>query len=390
MKYEFYLDENSINDKLRLTYIFDIKEEEIPTLEVLSSLILEGSLNFPNKREIKKNLFKNYDSQLITQVLTLGNKGSISFIIEGINKEFLPEKEDVLKKVLEMLVDIINNSHILSCNINQDKLDRVKRNLRKNYTNYEYSLENVLDEIQAKDEEYIKYVNEITLQDVITLYKRVITESKILLQVLSRENRKDLKKYVEKNLKYNKKNSTKIKLPIYDLNNVYYKKISKTETTAIMYVLQDDITRITSKRIIYLDILSDILDNYMFKEVRVKKQLSYNPSATFSISKNAIILHANILEENKNKVMEIIDGILEKIEQGIISESHFEKVKEDVCLRNNTEKMENSNIITFDLENYVLGIRPMNKSDILEITLDEIKEFAKNLKVKVVYYLGGK
>lgn len=390
MKYKFYLNEESINDRLRITYLFDISKEEFPIVEMLPSILIDGSMNYQNSRIVKKKLFENYDTQFYIQALNIGNKGSLSFIIECINKELLPNKEDVLQNILDMIIDLINNNNLLCEDFDLEKLSKLKRKLRKSYINSEYSLSNVIDEINADDEEYINNVNQINLESIKNLYKRIVTNSKIFVQYASREENKKVKVKIQKYLKYGRITNKKLTFPVFKFEDLYYRKISKKETPSLCYMIQDDQNKISSKRMLCLDILSSILDKYMFEKIRTERSLSYNPNAFLSFHKNAIVLSANIQEENKDLVIEIIDNILEEVLNGNINNEYFYEAKKSVYQRYDKSKMNCEQLLGLEIENYILSLKEIDFKMIDEIQLEDIIKIAKNFKTKLIYFLGGK
>ena len=83
-----------------------------------------------------------------------------------------------------------------------------------------------------------------------------------------------------------------------------------------------------------LEIISEILSNNLFDEIREKKGLSYFSTASYNLYSTFSFLSAfsNTKPENKNEVINIMLGTLEKMQNGKISDEELRRAKKGIII----------------------------------------------------------
>ena len=118
------------NDKfktinLSLNYTMNLKKENYALFSVLSALMAKSCVKYKTQKEIEKYLNSLYGASFDVNVEKYGDLFNIEFLIEGINKSFLPNNTDIINKTLEFLYEVVYNQNFNE-NINSELVKREK------------------------------------------------------------------------------------------------------------------------------------------------------------------------------------------------------------------------------------------------------------------------
>ena len=86
-----------------------LKRENVTKNALIASILRRGSKNIPSQDIISKKLEEMYGASFDCGIEKTGDNQIIKFYLETINEEFLPEKEELTKKSIDILFDIIFN-----------------------------------------------------------------------------------------------------------------------------------------------------------------------------------------------------------------------------------------------------------------------------------------
>ena len=103
---------------------------ENATKDTLIALMLKrGSKNLKTRQEITSKLAELYGAEFDSGVDKSGDNHVLKFYLESLNEEYLPQKEDLLKKSIETLLELVFNPNIENGEFNKEFLEQEKNNL---------------------------------------------------------------------------------------------------------------------------------------------------------------------------------------------------------------------------------------------------------------------
>lgn len=384
MKFQQYFTQGSFNDLIKISYITNVEKEEIPCLDVLSNLLLEGTVTLENKIEFNKNLFRNFGSSLLISITTISNKLCLTFITESINKKYIDDSYDIKENVIDILFDTINNAKILSRDITDKRVSIVKNKILNSMCE-DTSTEALIEEINYRDYNYEESLMKVTLEDIRNLYIKILTKGRVVVQEITDEENDILIEKVKKSMCKSTEENNKIEYKSLPDDICYVEKNSDLDNTRLDFVLQCD-KEITSRNNEIIDVVEEVLNEYMFRIIREENCLSYNPRAYYNIDNNTIVLSANIEKHNKDKTLELMYEIANDFVNGNIDDRLLRRTLKKINNIKMFRNMSNYDLSEIHLENEILGITDVDEE---QITIDEIKQYAKDHQLKIIYYLGG-
>lgn len=185
------LNTNKFKTNLCAIFLTTPLDRKNVTLNALLPIILRrGNKNLQTQGEIGKKLEEMYGADFDCGVEKSGDNQILKFYLESVNDEFLENKEENLKKSLEVLIDIVFNPLIVDGKFKEEYVIGEKENLRQiiqskidNKSRYAY--ERCIEEMY-KDEPYGLYrfgyeedLDKITSDELYEYYKKLINECKI-------------------------------------------------------------------------------------------------------------------------------------------------------------------------------------------------------------------
>ena len=181
------------NSKFKSIYIsynfsMEVKDKRVFSINsVLGSLMAKSSCNYKNQKEIERYLNSLYGTTYDVNIEKYGDLYNLEFRMEYINKKFLPNKEELLSKVLEFLHEMI----YCPCDWQEDNIQREKEfileriNERKD-EKLRYGIQRA-EELLCEGEPFGTYlygeaeeVQNITKEDLEKAYKDIINSCVLL------------------------------------------------------------------------------------------------------------------------------------------------------------------------------------------------------------------
>ena len=156
-------------------------EKETVTVDCLVPAVLRrGTANNPSQEEINKKLEEMYGTTFDCGIEKTGDNHVIKFYMESISDQFLPQKENILKNQIKLLLDIVFNPYLENGKFKEEYVVSEKENIKQKIrakidSKAQYALDKCIEVMyEGKPYSLYKYGN---LEDVeaITndeLYKR--------------------------------------------------------------------------------------------------------------------------------------------------------------------------------------------------------------------------
>lgn len=383
-----------------------LTKENVTKNALLAAILRRGTANMPTQEIISKNLEQMYGAGFDCGIEKNGDNQTIKFYLESINDEFLPQKEELLKRSFDILFDIAFNPLVEDGKFKEEYVQGEKENLKqiiegKIDNKGSYAMERCIEEMYKNKAYglykygYIEDLESITSEELYKYYKEVIKTCKIDIFVSGM-----LPKYIEQIVRENKNIITlqEREIKLYeeqkDINQGEKLIEESMDVTQGKLVLGLDvicnIENLSYVTMCYNTILGGGANSKMFQNVREKASLAYTVGSNYLKRKQNIIIRAGIEIQNYEKALEIIKEQLEDMKKGNFTQEDIKNAKnliiatiENIPEEQDTEisyyfgqELANSNVST---EEY--------KEKVQNVTKEQIVQVAKNVKMNTIYFL---
>lgn len=390
-----------------------VEKKQISENSLLSMILGKSCNKYKTQKEIQKYLYSLYGANFDIGIERFGDLYNIEFRCECINKEFLPNKEDVVDNVLEFLYNIIYKPDIKNNTFDKEIVQREKefvlnkiRELKDDKLRYGVRR---MEELMCKNEPFCIYVygNEsdilnITQEDLYRRYEEVIKKSAITVIVSG-----NLFGYDDIETRINNIFGNKL-ISSLDYEDLTYnnkkEKNEKEEVVESQETAQSVLTyglRINNvgpndfyKLSVYNALLGGTPSSKLFQNFREKESLAYTVRSRYYRFKDIIIIYAGIQKENYEKAKIVLENEINMIAKGNVTDEEFNASKQSVISDlkewNDSKialsKMFISNMFatksnTLKLEDMITNISKVTKQDVIDIS--------KNISIENIFFLGG-
>lgn len=388
-----------------------LSRENVTKNALLTAVLRRGTKNIESQVLISKKLEEMYGASFDCGIEKTGDNHIIKFYLETINEAFLPEKEELDKKCIELLFDIILNPLVQNDGFKSEYVESEKKKLKqiidgKIDNKRTYSFERCVEEM-FKDEPYGLYkfgyvedLEKITPQNLYQYYKELIKKCKIDIFVSGNLKDTDINNLIENNAEIK---ALEARTPEYVENKENSEKIPVREEKAVeekMQVGQGNLviglssnSQIENEKFVmsvYNAILGGGANSKLFQNVREKNSLAYTAGSTFRRQKNTIFIRCGIEIENYQKALDTIKEQIEDMKNGNFTEEDIENAKKLIVSSVKGISSEQDTEITYyygqelsdtftTIDDYVTKINNVTKSN--------IEEVAKEIWINTVYFL---
>lgn len=408
------------NFKTDFTVVFltiPLEKENITKNALIPAILRSGSHKYETYQKISEELEMLYGASFDCGIDKTGDNLVLKFYIESINDNYLPQINNNLEKVLEILLDIIFDPKVTNDEFEAEYIEIEKRNLEmiikaQKDDKDQYAYDRCIN-IMYNNSGYglSKYGNLEDLQainshNLYEQYKQLIDNAKIDIIISGDYEEEKILNYVETNELIKKLNPRKEKINI----NKYSTEIKDKKDKA--NEINEELDIVQGKLVIGLDILPNELGDFrfisilynaifgngvsskLFQIVREKESLAYTAKSEYIAQKNNIFIRCGIECQNYEKATELIKKLLEDMKNGKFSEEDITKAKDYILAGVDAINEEQDSQILFlfgqELTKMPLTIEE-HKNNIQKVTKEQIVEFANKIQLNTIYFLknGG-
>ncbi len=408
------------NFKTDFTVVFltiPLEKENITENALIPAILRSGSRKYETYQRISEELEMLYGASFDCGIDKTGDNLVLKFYIESINDNYLPQINNNLEKVLEILLDIIFDPKVTNDEFDAEYIEIEKRNLEmiikaQKDDKDQYAYDRCIN-IMYNNSGYglSKYGN---LEDLQTInphnlyeqYKQLIDNAKIDIIISGDYEEEKILNYVETNELIKELNPRKEKINI----NKYSTEIKDKKDKA--NEINEELDIVQGKLVIGLDILPNELGDFrfisilynaifgngvsskLFQIVREKESLAYTAKSEYIAQKNNIFIRCGIECQNYEKATELIKKLLKDMKNGEFSEEDIKKAKDYILAGVDAINEEQDSQILFlfgqELTKMPLTIEE-HKNNIQKVTKEQIVEFANKIQLNTIYFLknGG-
>ena len=388
-----------------------LKRENVTLNALLTAVLRRGSKTITSQDMISQKLEEMYGASFDCGIEKSGDNHILKFYLETINEEFLPEKEELEQKCLDILFDIIFNPLVENEGFKEEYVQGEKQNIKqiiesKIDNKAKYSLDRCIEEM-FKEEAYglykygyIEDINNITPQNLYEYYKTLINQCKIDI-FCSGEIKED--KTIKNITQNGKIQKLQPRRPRYIINNEQTEAVEVKQEKIVeehMQVNQGKLviglsvnsneknSRFTTS--VYNAILGGGANSKLFQNVREKESLAYTAGSNYIRQKNSIFIRCGIEIDNYEKALNTIKQQLQDMKEGKFDEKDIENAKNLIVESVQSIPSQQDTEITYyygqelsdtfmTLEEYIENINTQKKEQIVDL--------ANKVNIDTIYFL---
>ena len=378
---------------------------------LIPAVLRMGTAKLKSQEEISIELENMYGATLDGGVDKIGDNQVLKFYLETLNDNFLPNKENISNKAIELLLDIVFNPLVENNEFKKEYVASEKKTIKRliegridNKDMYAYT--RCVEEMYKEEPYglykfgYVEVLEKIDESNLYKYYTKLLNEAKIdifvsgnfqdkkiINEIIANPSIQKLPEREDKHIINTEETEKKkeVKLQII--------KEQKDDTQGKLVIGQDiNCYEPNSKyaMCLYNVILGESATSKMFQNVREKAGLAYSARSTYVRQKNNIFIRAGIEIENFDKALKIIEEQLEDMKNGNFSEEDIENAKKYMVAGIKTVQDEQDSEITYymgqemsgkmiSFEDYINKINWVSRAD--------IEKIANNINLNTIYFL---
>lgn len=378
---------------------------------LIPAVLRMGTAKLKSQEEISIELENMYGATLDGGVDKIGDNQVLKFYLETLNDNFLPNKENISNKAIELLLDIVFNPLVENNEFKKEYVASEKKTIKRliegridNKDMYAYT--RCVEEMYKEEPYglykfgYVENLEKIDESNLYEYYTKLLNEAKIDIFVSGNfQDKKIINEIIA--------NPSIQKLPEREDKHIINTEETEKKKEVKLQIIkeQKDVTQ--GKLVIGLDInyyepnskyamclynviLGESATSKMFQNVREKAGLAYSARSTYVRQKNNIFIRAGIEIENFDKALKIIEEQLEDMKNGNFSEEDIENAKKYMVAGIKTVQDEQDSEITYymgqemsgkmiSFEDYINKINWVSRAD--------IEKIANNINLNTIYFL---
>lgn len=385
-----------------------LTRENVTKNALISAVLRMGTKDMPEQRLISQELENMYGASFDCGVEKNGDNQVLKFYLEVLNDEYLPEKEEISKKALELLTSIVADPVVENDSFKNEYVESEKNTLRrliegKIDNKARYALDRCTEEMYKGKPfglykyGYIEDLDSINNKDLYEYYKDLLSKCKIDvfvsgLNIDNLDEDKILGIFNRKEINYIPNTFTKIENGINDPKVI----TEKMDVTQGKLMIGMDVVDIEENQeyaaSVYSVILGGGANSKLFQNVREKASLAYAIGASYIKKKNSIFIRSGIEISNYEKALNLIKEQLELIRNNEFTDDEIESAKQLLYASLKGIKESQDTEITYCFANELsrkdISIEE-NIENIKAVTREEILDIASKVKINTIYFLTG-
>ena len=384
-----------------------LTRENVTKNALLAAVLRRGTKNMPSQEIISENLEEMYGALFNCGIEKIGDNHTLKFYLEIINDNFLPNRENILEKSIEMLFEIVFNPLVENESFKEEYVEGEKQNLKqiieaKIDNKGMYALERTIEEMYKEEPYglykygYIEDLEEITAGNLYEYYKQLIAESKIDIFVSGEINEEIIKTVKENEIIKSLNERTPKLIDILEKQETIEPKEieEKMQITQGKLIIGLDVMQKEENTsyiaMLYNAILGGGANSKLFQNVREKASLAYTCGSNYIKRKQTIFIRAGIEIPNYEKAVKIIKEQLEDIKNGKFTEEDLQNAKNLIISTIEAIPEEQDTELTYyfgqELANTQTTVKEY-KQKVEKIKKEDIEKLAQTVRINTVYFL---
>lgn len=389
-----------------------LKKETVTQNALIPAILRRGTQKHANQEEISKELENMYGASFDVGVEKMGDNQIIKLYIETINDNFLPEKENILQKSIQILFEVAFLPMIENGAFKEEYVNGEKQNLKqiiesKIDNKDQYALNRCI-EIMYPEEPYgiykYGYVEELDKIDANNLYEqylKLIQTSKIDIFISGDFEIAEVREMISQNEQFKNLQERTAEYIVNNEQTAIKQKTQKVNvqeekrdvTQGKLVIGMDVLENKADSRFaisIYNTILGDSANSKLFQNVREKANLAYSTRSSYIRQKNNVFIRCGIDIPNYEKALQIIKEQLEDMKQGKFSEEELQSAKKYIISSIKTvQEEQDASVIYYlgqELSGYNISFEEYEEK-IQKVNKAQVEEIANKTIMNSIYFL---
>lgn len=385
-----------------------LTRENVTKNALLTAILRRGTASFPSQEQISKTLEEMYGAGFDCGIEKTGDYHTIKFYLEAIEDQYLPQKEELTKQAIKLLLEIAFHPYVENGAFKEEYVKQEKENLKqiiegKIDNKGSYALERCIEEMYKNKPYglykygYIEDLEQINSAELYQYYLEVLQTCKIDI-FASGEIEANIEKTIKEDENIQKLKERNIELQPEGKNEIKKQPNQVTdsmEVTQGKLVLGLDIDLDKKENLSYITMVYNTIlgvgaNSKLFQNVREKASLAYTCGSNYIKRKQIILIRAGIEIQNYEKAVDIIQKQLEEMKQGKFSEEDIQSAKNLIYATiNNIEEEQDTEISYYfgqELAQNNVTVQEY-KQKVEEVSKEQIIEIANAVKINTIYFL---
>lgn len=376
---------------------------------LLTFVLMAATQDYPSTQSLATYLDENYGASLSTHITTKGQSHIINVATSFVNDAYLPSPEHLLEKQLQLISELFYHPYLdndgFHPSIVQLKKKELQEKLQANKDDkFSYSLDKLFEYmgrgqvLGIPSTGYEEEIQNITSQQLYQYLQKCIKEDEKHVYVVG-DLPDDIVNVFERILKFpshchDYPSAYIFESPRQDLLEVIEKQDITQSKLNLGYQIQCDFTSPSHYAFtVFNAIFGGFSQSRLFKVVREKHSLCYYVSSSYDAFNGMMIVNAGIEANDYRKTLHLIGEQLADIQAGHVNNDELYLAK--IMLVNALKKTndEAGSMIALAYNRDITHIRETSEEYIeklMNVTLEEIVDVAKKVKLDTIYFLTGK
>ena len=393
---------------IRMEIIFrnNFNSETTSSRTALFELLTENSKNYKTKRALNLKEEELYNAVIYSESIKLGNQ-----IISSINLEFLNPKftkDEYLEEALSLPFDLIFNPNIKGEEFDADTLEVVKKRLISELSNIQEDPKKkaIVNALEFMDPKSIssknivgtkKQIEDVTPTQVYKEYINSLNHDYIDIFIIGDFEENIVIDLINKYAHF--KTIKNHKLDLFVNNKSHPKMRKKTDKSAdaqsqIIYIYNtvslNEHERKYIMQIYNMILGGGALETKLAQNLRNKNSLCYGVQSIYNKYDNLLIITTSVDKDNIEKAKKLIQSSVNEMKKEVTEEELTHAITSSISSINMAFDYQNRIIANY-LFNYMAELDPMDIriSKYKEVTLKDVKNLSKKIKLNTIYVLEG-
>lgn len=397
----------NITISLKLQNTLD--EKTVAKRTLLSFMLTTGTEKYPSTQELSIYLESMYGMKLGANVVTKGKSHIININSICINQEYLPYKEDLIQRQIQLLNDIFFKPNASKTVFDQTMFERKKKELVERLINnqddkFYYSLEKMFEYmgkgtcLGISSHGNIEDIKKIENEELFSYFKECIKNDQKHIYVVGNVD-ESIVHVFENCLSFEKNNSIfesvysfeknrKDLLEIIEKQDVTQAKLNMGYRISVNYNHQNHYAFV-----VFNAIFGGMSQSKLFKVVREKNSLCYYISSSYDAFNGVMVITAGIEGKDYHQTVQLIKEQLKEMQDGCFDQDDIDTAK--LMIKNSMKKTNDEPLsqVAVQYNRDITGKKETNEQyleKIENVTYQDIVDVCQNIELDTIFLLKGR
>ena len=394
----------NITISLKLQNTLD--EKTVAKRTLLSFMLTTGTEKYPSTQELSIYLESMYGMKLGANVVTKGKSHIININSICINQEYLPYKEDLIQRQIQLLNDIFFKPNASKTVFDQTMFERKKKELVERLINnqddkFYYSLEKMFEYmgkgtcLGISSHGNIEDIKKIENEELFSYFKECIKNDQKHIYVVGNVD-ESIVHVFENCLSFEKNNlifesvysfekNRKDLLEIIEKQDVTQAKLNMGYRISVNYNHQNHYAFV-----VFNAIFGGMSQSKLFKVVREKNSLCYYISSSYDAFNGVMVITAGIEGKDYHQTVQLIKEQLKEMQDGCFDQDDIDTAK--LMIKNSMKKTSDEPLsqVAVQYNRDITGKKETNEQyleKIENVTYQDIVDVCQNIELDTIFLL---